>query len=73
MGLLYKLGGALVAQWIEHRTPNAKMEVRFLSRVRMEGWQNGYCAGPENRWAKALTGSSPVPSAGVFALFYFLG
>ena len=28
----------------------------------LEGWQNGYCAGPENRWAKALRGSSPLPS-----------
>ncbi len=28
-----------------------------------EGWQNGYCAALEKPWAKALTGSSPVPSA----------
>ena len=28
-----------------------------------EGWQNGYCAGLENLWAKALRGSSPLPSA----------
>jgi hypothetical protein len=28
----------------------------------MEGWQNGYCTGLENRRPKGLGGSSPSPS-----------
>jgi hypothetical protein len=29
----------------------------------MEGWQNGYCTGLENRRPKGLAGSNPSPSA----------
>lgn len=37
--------------------------VRFPLGPQVEGWQNGDCAGFENQWVQALTGSNPVPSA----------
>src|SRR5690606_37981129 len=34
----------------------------------MEGWQNGYCTGLENRRAQAHQGSNPWPSASFLVL-----
>ena len=37
-------------------------EVISATRSRLEGWQNGYCTGLENRRPKGLVGSNPTPS-----------
>src|SRR3954466_14262882 len=35
------------------------------SILRLEGWQNGYCTGLENRRPQGLGGSNPSPSVGL--------
>ena len=37
--------------------------LRNITIINLEGWQNGYCAGPENQWEQSLAGSNPAPSA----------
>lgn len=43
--------------------PRCPLPLRFIGASgSLEGWQNGYCTGLENRRPKGLVGSNPTPS-----------
>ena len=50
-----------------HRAADLFVGLAF-QRAELEGWQNGYCTGLENRRPQGLGGSNPSPSAGTYGI-----